>query len=577
MATIALADEGLDFASPLRLAARLALAGNAVQVDDPQTLYDLSLGQDNVLVLGRLIRDPLKFGLAQGTRQLVWNHANPVGRNAQARRFWHEADAEGRKQLASLARGAALRLQVEGSLVSRAYAGLDPELAVGLQLVANRRYPVAALSFLLNFQAFVGEAHWTFYRNSRPLAVPDILMVYDPDWRHPDHDRGLVIIDKDSRAIFVLGLAYFGEIKKGFLTLIWHTAIAERLAGTEIRRFLPIHGSIFEIGDKTLIIIALSGSGKSSLSRRARTIAHDDAFVVSTVTGKVIVLEPTFFNKTDGDVMGDETTQRGLIFYNMGVVETPQGLDVLPGDRLVANGRVIQERPANAVAGYDRVDIVSLVMKDDTLPPITRIDDPALFVSFGASLMTRRTLAESLRRVEDQYKLVIEPFAQPFRSWRLNTECRMFQLFLELFRPMTVILNTGDFMGEDIPLELSRDSILPALAEGKLELSPWRIIPGGMMSLVKRGGLGSRYDRSFRPSLDDAGYVARFVSRMQTRIDFLSEVRGQHLLHADFVDPMVTVRIALDEFLLRDPVAGDFSWTAADLDRLGLARRDGHG
>jgi phosphoenolpyruvate carboxykinase (ATP) len=569
MATLGLKEKEMNTASPLRLTALLAFAKNNEPIDDPQTLYDMSLEMDNVIQLGRPIKSPEKFGFRPDSPQIVWNHHNPVGRTAKARRFWHKANPEEQKNLATKAREAALDLQKTGSITSRAYAGLDEEFCVGLQFVGNRHYPVAALSFLLNFQAFTSTEHNSFYRNSRLIDETDMLLIYDPDWSHPDHEGGLVIIDRESKTIFVLGLAYFGEIKKGLLTLIWHTAIHERIAGTEIRRFLPIHGSICVINGKTLAIIALSGSGKSSLSRNAESIAHDDAFVVSMVTGKVIVLEPTFFNKTDGDDIGDETTRRGLIFYNMGLAEIEGRMDVIPKDRLVANGRVIQERPYNAVDGYDRIDIVSLVMKDDTLPPISLINNPALFVAFGASLMTKRSLAEALKSIEEQFSLVIEPFAQPFRSWRLNTECRMFQLFLELFKPATVILNTGDFMGKDINLELSRDRILPKLTGGDLDFMPWHIVPKKMVSLIKKGTLGKEYDRTFTPETSDHEYVSRFVERMQTRIDFLTELRDKNKLHADFVDPLLKVRIALDEFLQRDPIAGDFSWDKTDLAELG--------
>ncbi len=569
MATSGLYEQDLHQSSPLRLTALLPLARNCREIDDPQELYNLSLEMDTVIALARPMKNPEAFGFQPDTRQLVWNHRNPVGRTAMARRFWHDADAEQRKKLATLAREAALNLQATGSITSRAYAGLDREFCLGLRFIGNRRYPITALSFLLNFQGFVSAEHYDFYKQSRPIAEPDMLLVYDPDWRHPEYPDGLVIIDRLSKSIFVLGLPYFGEVKKGLLTLIWHAAIHERVPGTDIRRFLPIHGSICVINGKTVVIIALSGSGKSSLSRNAESIAHDDAFLVSMATGRVIVLEPTFFNKTDGDAIGDETTERGLIFYNMGLAELEGKMEVVPRDRLVANGRVIQARPPNAVDGYDRVDIVSLVMKDDTLPPISLINDTELFVAFGASLMTKRSLAEALKSVAEQFTLVIEPFAQPFRSWRLNTECRMFQLFLELCRPVTVILNTGDFMGQDITLDLSRDLLLPALTRDELEFSPWRIVPGQMVSLPRKDSLGKEYDRLFKPKTSDQAYVARFVERMQARIDFLTRIRDQNKLHADFVDPLLRVRIALDEFLKRDPIAGDFSWSREELEKLG--------
>ncbi|MFC1523435.1 phosphoenolpyruvate carboxykinase (ATP) [Thermodesulfobacteriota bacterium] len=568
MATRGLFEKDVNLSSQLRLTALAPLSRNNTLIDDPQKLYEMSLAQPNVIQLSRPIKNPGQFGLEEGSRQLAWNHRNPVGRTAPARRFWHTTDDEGRKKLSTIAREAVLSLQTKGSLSTTAYAGLDEEFCVGLHFIGNKDYPISPLSLLLNFQGFISEEYKAFYLDSRKIDQPDLLMVYDPDWVHPEYDKGLVIIDRDSMTIFVLGLPYFGEIKKGFLTLVWHSAIHERVPGTQIRRFLPIHGSISEINGKTVVIIALSGSGKSSLSKTAESIAHDDAFIISMVTGKVIVLEPTFFNKTDGDIMGDETTQRGLIFYNMGIIDVGGKIDVVTGDRLVANGRVIQARPENAVKGYDRVDIVSLVMKDDTLPPISLINNSALFVAFGASLMTKRTLAEALKSYEDQFKLVIEPFAQPFRSWRLNTECRMFQLFLELFKPVTVILNTGDYMGTDIPLELSRDEILPALTADKLVFKSWRIVPHKMVSLVKQGTLPG-YDSKFRPKTSDSPYVTRFVSRMQKRIDFLTEIRERNQIHADFVDPLIQVRIAVDEFLQRDPIAGDFSWSEEDLQQLG--------
>lgn len=573
MATSGLYEQDLHTASPLRLSALLSLARNCREIDNPRELYNHALEMPTVIALNRPIQNPAAFGFQPGTRQLAWNHRNPVGRSAKARRFWHEADAEEKKKLATLAREAALALQATGSITVQAYAGLDQEFCLGLRFIGNRHYPITALSFLLNFQGFVSAEHQRFYQQSRPIDEPDMLLVYDPDWQHCDHPEGLVIIDRLSKTIFVLGLPYFGEVKKGLLTLIWHAAIHERVPGTAIRRFLPIHGSVFVLNGKTVVIIALSGSGKSSLSRNAESIAHDDAFLVSMVSGRVIVLEPTFFNKTDGDTIGDETSERGLIFYNMGLAELAGKMEVVPRDRLVANGRVIQARPANAVNGYDRVDIVSLVMKDDTLPPISLINDPSLFVAFGASLMTKRSLAEALKSVAEQFTLVIEPFAQPFRSWRLNTECRMFQLFLELCRPLTVLLNTGDFMGQDIELELSRDRLLPALTRGELEFAPWRIVPGQMVSLPKKGSLGKEFDRLFAPRTSDQTYVARFVERMQARIDFLTRIRDRNQLHADFVDPLLQVRIALDEFLNRDPIAGDFSWNRQELERLGKGEK----
>ena len=94
-----------------------------------------------------------------------------------------------------------------------------------------------------------------------------------------------------------------------------------------------------------------------------------------------------------------------------------------------------------------------------------------------------------------------------------------------------------------------------------------------MVSLAKKGGVSKEYDKKFTPKISDQEYVTRFVSRMQTRIDFLTDVRGKNLLHADFVNPLLQIRIALDEFLKRDPVAGDFSWTKTGLKKLKAGKK----
>ena len=214
MATLGLYEESIEDSSQLRLTALLAFARNNEPIDEPQILYDMSLDMENVVQLGRPIKSPDKFGFDHDTPQIVWNHHNPVGRTAKARRFWHEASDEEKKNIATLAREAVLDLQETGSITSRAYAGLDEEFCVGLQFVGNRHYPIAALSFLLNFQALITPEHNSFYRNSRQIQEPDMLLIYDPDWFHPDYEGGLVIIDRESKTIIVLGRPISERSKK---------------------------------------------------------------------------------------------------------------------------------------------------------------------------------------------------------------------------------------------------------------------------------------------------------------------------------------------------------------------------
>ncbi len=59
-------------------------------------------------------------------------------------------------------------------------------------------------------------------------------------------------------------------------------------------------------------------------------------------------------------------------------------------------------------------------MKDDTLPPVVKLEDPDLAAAFGVTLATKRSTAENVIGDVDRDHLVIEPFANPFRSYPLG-------------------------------------------------------------------------------------------------------------------------------------------------------------
>ena len=90
-----------------------------------------------------------------------------------------------------------------------------------------------------------------------------------------------------------------------------------------------------------------------------------------------------------------------------------------------------------------------------------------------------------------------------------------------------------------------------------------------MVLLPKAGVLGDDFDKRFTPDTNDPEYVARFIARRQQQIDHLTDLRESGEIHADFVDPLVIVRMALDKFLRRDPIRGDFHWSSEDLEGLG--------
>lgn len=95
-------------------------------------------------------------------------------------------------------------------------------------------------------------------------------------------------------------------------------------------------------------------------------------------------------------------------------------------------------------------------MKDDSLPPLMKINDPIMAATMGCTLMTKRSSAENIE--SGKQTLVIEPFANPFRVYPLVEDYQKFRL---LFSGGVdcYIINTGSYLSEDISNETSIASI----------------------------------------------------------------------------------------------------------------------
>ena len=86
-------------------------------------------------------------------------------------------------------------------------------------------------------------------------------------------------------------------------------------------------------------------------------------------------------------------------------------------------------------------------MKDDSLPPVLRIDDPTLATAFGATLATKRSSAENVTN-GDTNQLIIEPFANPFRAYPFRRRLSGISNAFESGRTKCYVLNTGNYNGK---------------------------------------------------------------------------------------------------------------------------------
>ena len=194
-----------------------------------------------------------------------------------------------------------------------------------------------------------------------------------------------------------------------------------------MKRYNLKDGSSYTIG-----VFGLSGSGKSTLTHEQHggrydiSVLHDDAYIIHTDDLSSIALEPTYFDKMQDYPVEHPANKYLLTLQNVGVTLDEDGNKVvLAEDVRNNNGRAIKsqfwtDNRVNFVK--DPVNAIVWLMKDKTLPPILKVDDPILAATMGATLATRRSTAEKLDANVDPNALVIEPYANPFRTYSLRTD-----------------------------------------------------------------------------------------------------------------------------------------------------------
>ena len=150
-------------------------------------------------------------------------------------------------------------------------------------------------------------------------------------------------------------------------------------------------------------------------------------------------------------------------------------------------------------------------MKDPTLPPVLKVSDATLPAAMGATLATKRTSAERLAPGVDPDALVVEPYANPFRTYPLVND---YEKFKELFEKLGVacyIFNTGHFMDKKVGVKETLGS-LETILEGKAQFKEI-----GLEGLSVLPIEGSEMDFS------NAAYKAQFVARLKDRIGFFEK------------------------------------------------------
>ena len=521
-----------DGLSALKTIVETAFYGNNVHaVESINEAYNLAYTAPTTIVLDQDVAHTEELGLPEGAKVLVENGKSIVGRTARARHIYGK-DLELDDELKGIVMDAIYEASRYQFLSGEAVVGLDEDFMVRAHLMVPAEEANNLYSWLINFQIF-DEEYAKRYKNSKEYAENNIYIFSDPSWTHPDYPNGLAYFDTNHNVAIVLGLQYFGELKKGTLTLAWGTAARQGYVASHggLKSFKQENGETHVAS-----FFGLSGSGKSTLTHAKHdgkydiTVLHDDAFIIDQETGTSIALEPAYFDKTNDYPTGHPEQEYFVTVQNSGVTIDENGHRVLVTEDIRnGNGRTVKSRystPDRDDVIKEPINAIYWIMKDDTLPPIIRVKDPILASTMGATLVTKRSSAEN---VENVGEVVVEPYANPFRVYPLVDDYEAFKTLFEDKGVDCYIINTGKFLDTDIPPAVTLGSI-EANVEGKAEYVPFDVIDA--FEYVKIDG----YEVPF----EDTEYIKRLKANMEVRLNHLkttlAEDEAPHDLHDELPD-----------------------------------------
>ncbi|MBE5871712.1 MAG: phosphoenolpyruvate carboxykinase (ATP) [Lachnospiraceae bacterium] len=528
---------------------------NVVKINTLREAYELAKNSPGTVVTDMPIKDGETFGLPADAKVLLFNDGAVTGRYAAARRIKGEPGVDSAK-LDKVVMDAIYKTRWKTMYHAECFVGLDPEFMAKAHLLIPEGEENLLYNWMINFQ-YMSDEYAKMYKKSAPIAdgnEPDIYIFSDPQWipeEAPDVDYSclsdpltLCYFDTNANCAAILGMKYFGEHKKGTLTMAW--ALANR------NGYASCHGGqkeyTLEDGSKFVAsVYGLSGSGKSTLTHAkhdgkypAIKVLHDDAFIINTDTCASIALEPTYFDKTADYPTGCPDNEYLLSAQNCSCTMDSEGkIQLVTEDIRNGNGRAIKSKlwSPNRVDKIDApVNAIFWIMKDPTIPPVVKLKGSALAAVMGATLATKTSSAERVAAGTDLNAIRIVPYANPFRTYPLANDYEKFKKLVEEKNVACYIVNTGDFMGHKCQKEDTL-GILETIVEGKAKFEQW-----GPFEDIEIMNEWSGKTGDFTPDLKDASYVEQLKAAMQTRVDavegFASKKEGYDKLPDEALDAL---------------------------------------
>jgi phosphoenolpyruvate carboxykinase (ATP) len=320
------------------------------------------------------------------------------------------------------------------------YIGNDPEFRTRARLfIEKRNANIAAMQQQL------------YYPCDDPDSEPVTTVIYTPNLEMPGYpnDR-LIAVDLEAGVTRVFNSDYFGESKKGGLRM-WNALVYGRGG-------LPLHAGAKVVptadgGEKTLMIVGLSGTGKTTTTFTKQGDSHSvqDDFIACMPDGRIYTTENGCFAKTFGldpryePVIHGAATSRAAYLEN--VSQDGETIDFFDTS-YTKNGRCTFG--LGAIEHHDGLGLTAdalliLNKNQNIVPAIARLtpDQAAAYFMLG------ETTGTSAGGAEEAGKFLRVPGTNPFFPL-LHAQQGNRMLELLQSHPMQVyVLNTGSIGGKD--------------------------------------------------------------------------------------------------------------------------------
>jgi len=492
---------------------------NVIKVTSLKQAYELAKNSKGTIITDMDVFKSKELELPNDAKVLIFNDGIITGRQAQARKLINKTNLD---LYSNVLRNSVFNSRKKVMYHAIAYVGLHEDFMVKAHLLIPEGYENTMYSWLLNFQNENMEMD-AMYERSSEINEGDIFLYSDPDEFVEGFEEGLSIFEHASNCASLLGLRYFGEHKKATLTMAW--SIASR------NNYTACHGGQKRFNldnNKTFIagVFGLSGSGKSTITHSKHggkydiTVLHDDAFVISNEDGSSISLEPSYFDKVQDYPTNNSDNKYLLTMQNVGATyDINNKLVPITEDIRNGNGRALKSKFWTKQRAYKfehKIDAIFWIMKDDTIPPILKIDSSILGSTLGATLATKRSSAE---HGTSKDLLVIEPYANPFRLYPLRNDYNKFKDLFENTKVDCFVINTGFFLNH---------KVTPKMTLGLIEDIVSDDITFKQLANIKE--ISYVDIKGFNPDFSNESYKESFIERLSARIDYIDGLYNQDIL-----------------------------------------------